>query len=158
MDVSVIRTPVGDTYVSRELKRGGDFGGEPSGSWIFPDISLCPDGIYAAAQIVAMATQHRLAALVDSIPSYPLLRGSVSSDAIIMPKLKQRLVAMEPLLINDIDGTKLSFEDGWLLIRPSGTEPKIRITAEAKSEARVHQLYEGGIKAIMECIEEGKGE
>ena len=47
---SVTRTRVGDTCVSEELRKGGDFGGEPSGSWIFPSISMCPDGIYAAAQ------------------------------------------------------------------------------------------------------------
>jgi len=40
----VRRTPVGDTYVSEELLKWGDFGGEPSGAWIFPKISLCPDG------------------------------------------------------------------------------------------------------------------
>ena len=42
---SVTRTKVGDTHVSEELRKRGDFGGEPSGSWIFPSISLCPDGI-----------------------------------------------------------------------------------------------------------------
>ena len=53
----VNRTIVGDTYVSEKLKGGGHFGGEPSGSWVFPSISLCPDGIYAAAQVVAIARQ-----------------------------------------------------------------------------------------------------
>ena len=40
----VRRTPVGDTYVSEELLKWGDFGGEPSGAWIFPKISYCPMG------------------------------------------------------------------------------------------------------------------
>ena len=44
-------------------------------------------------------------------------------------------------------------EDSWLLIRASGTEPKIRITAEAKGEARVCRLYDSGIRAIKECME-----
>ena len=68
-----------------------------------------------------------------------------------MSKLEQCLMAMKPLSVSNIDGIKLDFEDGWLLIRTSGTEPKIRVTAEAKSEARVHQLYDNGIKAIKEC-------
>ena len=153
MGFSVRRTRVGDTYVSEELKKGGDFGGETSGAWIFPDISLCPDGIYAAAQMVAIASQQRLSELVDSIPCYPLLRGSVSSDGVVMSSLESRLMAMEPLSVSNIDGIKLNFKDGWLLVRASGTEPKIRLTAEAKSEARVHQLYDSGLRAIKDSVD-----
>ena len=151
MGFKVTRTKIGDTYVSEELKKGGDFGGEPSGSWIFPQISLCPDGIYAAAQIVAIASRQRLSQLVDSIPFYPVLRGSVSSQGVVMAELEQRLMAMEPKLVTNIDGIKLNFEDGWLLVRASGTEPKIRVTAEAKGEARLRQLYDNGIRAIKEA-------
>ncbi len=156
MDFSVRRTKIGDTYVSEELKSGGDFGGEPSGSWIFPGVSLCPDGIYAAAQVIAIANQQRLSPLVDSLPSYPLLRGSIGSEGIVMSSLEPQLMAMEPLSVSTIDGVKLSFKDGWLLVRASGTEPIIRLTAEAKSEARVHQLYERGLRVIKDCLEESK--
>jgi len=156
MGFSVTRTRVGDTYVSEELKKGGDFGGEPSGSWVFPSISLCPDGVYAAARLVAMAGRQKLSQLVDGIPHYPLLRGSISSEWVVMSKLERQLMVMEPLSVSNIDGIKLSFTDGWLLIRASGTEPKIRITTEAKGEARMHQLYDNGIRAIKECIEGGK--
>jgi phosphoglucosamine mutase len=153
MGFSVRRTRIGDTAVSEELRHGGDFGGETSGSWIFPAISLCPDGIYAAAQAVAIASQQRLSELVDSIPCYPLLRGSVSSDGVVASRLESGLMVLEPLSVSNIDGIKLDFEDGWLLVRASGTEPKIRLTAEAKSEARVHQLYDGGVKAIRDSID-----
>ena len=152
MGFKVTRTRVGDTYVSEELKKGGDFGGEPSGSWVFPSISLCPDGIYAAAQAASIAGQQRLSPVIDRIPTYPLLRGSVSSEGVIMPKLEQRLTAMEPLSMSNTDGFKLNFEDSWLLIRASGTEPKIRLTAEAKSEARARQLYDGSVKIVKDCI------
>jgi phosphoglucosamine mutase len=153
MGFSVTRAKVGDTYVSEELKKSGDFGGEPSGNWVFPDISLCPDGIYAAARLVAMADRQKLSQLVDSIPLYPLLRGSISSEGVVMSKLERQLMVMEPLSINNSDGIKLSFEDGWLLIRTSGTEPKIRVTAEARDEVRVRQLYDNSIRIIRECME-----
>ncbi|MBA7528848.1 Phosphoglucosamine mutase [subsurface metagenome] len=156
MGFSVTRTRVGDNYVSEELKKGGDFGGEPSGNWVFPNISLCPDGIYAAAQLVAMAGRQKLSQLVDSIPRYPLLRGNISSEGVVMSKLGRRLKAMEPLSVSNIDGIKLNFEDGWLLVRASGTEPKIRVTAEAKGEARVRQLYDEGIGTIRGCMEGSK--
>ncbi len=154
MGFKVTRTRVGDTYVSEELEKGGDFGGEPSGSWIFPAVSLCPDGIYAAAKVVSIASQQKLSQLVESIPRYPLLRGSVNAERVSMQKLKERLLAMGPLSVNNVDGIRLVFEDGWLLVRVSGTEPKVRVTAEAKSEERVQQLYDSGIGIVKECMEE----
>ena len=150
---TVTRTRVGDTYVSEELQKGGDFGGEPSGSWIFPKISLCPDGIYAAALTIAIARQHKLSRLADSIPAYPLIRGSTSSNGIITSKLEPQLMMMKPLSVSDADGIKLNFNDGWVLVRPSGTEPKIRLTAEAKTGARAEQLYQSAIRVIKECID-----
>ncbi len=151
MGFKITRTRVGDTCVSEELKRGGDFGGEPSGSWVFPNISLCPDGIYAAAQVVTIAGRQKLSPLVDSIPGYPLLRGSITGK-VAMSRLEPRLMAMEPLSVSNVDGIKLNFEDSWLLIRQSGTEPKVRLTAEAKSQARVHQLFDSGLRAVKESI------
>ena len=153
---SVRRTRVGDTCVSEELRKGGNFGGEPSGSWIFPAMSLCPDGIYAAAQVAAIAGKQKLSELVDSIPAYPLIRGSIDSDGITTSGLESRLMSMGPLSVDNVDGIRLNFEAGWLLIRDSGTEPKIRLTAEAKSEARVRQIYDSGIIAIKECMEAPK--
>jgi phosphoglucosamine mutase len=155
---SVTRTRVGDTYVSDELKRGGDFGGEPSGSWIFPVNSLCPDGIYAAARLVAIASRQKLSSLVDSIPGYPLRRGSITANGAVTPGLERRLLSLEPLSVSNVDGIKLNFEDGWLLIRASGTEPKIRLTAEAREEVRAQQLYDSGVRAIKECLKGSKEE
>jgi len=66
----------------------------------------------------------------------------------VMSGLKLRLEALKPILVSNIDGIKLVFHDGWLLIRASGTEPKIRITAEAKSGGRVHELYDSAVKVI----------
>lgn len=147
----VIRTRVGDAFVSEELKRGGDFAGEPSGSWIFPSISYCPDGIYAAAQLVHIACEQRFSKLLDDIMSYPVLRGSIGGEGFIMEGVERRLLELEPVSVDTIDGLRLSFEDGWLLIRPSGTEPKIRLTVEARTQSRSKQLYKLGIQAIEEC-------
>ena len=62
-------------------------------------------------------------------------------------------MAMSPSSVSNVDGFKLNFEDGWVLIRASGTEPKVRITAEAKSEARLRHLYDNSVRIIKDCIE-----
>jgi phosphoglucosamine mutase len=156
MGFKIRRTKIGDTWVSEELKKGGDFGGETSGAWIFPAVSLCPDGIYAAAQIAALASKQSLAELADAIPVYPLLRGSVDSNGMDMSRLQESLMALEPLSVSNTDGLKLDFNDGWLLVRPSGTEPKIRLTAEAKTEVRVRQLYDRGLGLVKDSIRPGR--
>lgn len=152
MDFSVTRTPVGDTFVSDELKKGGDFGGEPSGSWVFPGNSLCPDGIYAAARLVSIAGRRKVSELVDEIPEYPILRGSIDSPVAVMPDLEKRLLELGPVSVSNIDGLKLNFANGWLLVRASGTEPKIRLTAEARTDMEVKDLYRSATVIIREFI------
>ncbi len=144
----VARVRVGDAFVSEALKGGGDFGGEPSGAYIFPEISLCPDGIYAASLLVALANMGRLSAQVKGIPSYPVRRGSFPGEKGLMPSIAEKLAKDTSVSMSFEDGIRLAFEDGWLLVRPSGTEPRIRVTAEARTEARARELYNLGAKAI----------
>ncbi len=150
MRLKIRRTKIGDSFVSEELRKGGDFGGETAGAWIFPNISLCPDGIYAAAQIAALAAKNKLSELVDAVPVYPLFRGSIDNRGLVMLRLETKLRALKPLSVSNSDGIKLNFNDGWLLVRPSGTEPKIRVTAEAKTETRARQLYDSCLEVIKE--------
>jgi phosphoglucosamine mutase len=131
----VQRTPVGDTYVSTRLREWGDFGGEPSGAWIFPGHSLCPDGIYAAALFCEMVSEGNIGEELDRIPRYPILRESrPCSDA---EGVMKRLGAGSPT-----DGIRREEEDGWFLLRASGTEPKVRITAEGKTPAAAKRMAE----------------
>jgi len=153
MHLKVKRTRVGDPYVSEELKKGGGFGGEPSGAWVFPQISLCPDGIFAAARIADIASRNRLSDLVDQIPAFPLIRGNLNGIVASMGELKEKMVnKLNPISVYDLDGLKLVFPDGWLLVRPSGTEPKIRLSAEAASEAAARRYFEAGTLVIKECL------
>ncbi|HXW99114.1 MAG TPA: phosphopentomutase/phosphoglucosamine mutase [Methanomicrobiales archaeon] len=136
-EAEVQRTPVGDTYVSTRLREWGDFGGEPSGAWIFPGHSLCPDGIYAAALFCEMASEWQIAEELDKIPRYPIVREShPCGDA---GGVLTRLGAASPT-----DGIRSEEEDGWFLIRASGTEPKVRITAEGKTAAAAKRLASKG--------------
>jgi phosphoglucosamine mutase len=154
LNFKVKRTKVGDPYVSEALKKSGAFGGEPSGAWVFPQISLCPDGIYAAAQITAIASRQKLSEMADGIPSYPVIRGNVSGAISSMSDFKDHiLLKLKPDSIDSTDGLKIYFKGGWLLIRPSGTEPKIRLTAEADNQELARHLYQNGASAINESLQ-----
>ena len=140
----VRRTRIGDVYVAEEVKHSGaDFGGESSGSWIFPNVSYCPDGIYAAARIVSIAAEQSISKLIAQFPTYHILRGSCKhqNDKDPMVAIAQELYSLDYVKMTTIDGVRLDFEEGWILVRKSGTEPKIRITAEAQDLATAKELY-----------------
>jgi phosphoglucosamine mutase len=150
----IYRTRVGDVYVAEELmKRNAQFGGEPSGSWIFPEISLCPDGILAAARLVAIVEKEgHLDSLIDELPTYPMIRGAVPCAN---EKKESAMKAIARTLkklgdVCDIDGIRVDTDNGWILVRPSGTEPKIRITAEARKG--VEELYAKAEKLVKGSV------
>lgn len=141
----VERTPVGDAYVSERMRSSGDFGGEPSGAWIFKNLSLCPDGPHAAALLCEIAGEWDLAAELDAMPSYTVLRESEVVDR--PDRVMEALGASSPT-----DGIRTSTETGWCLIRASGTEPKIRITVEGKTAADAGDIMEEGKKRLEKAI------
>ncbi|HEX3001654.1 MAG TPA: phosphopentomutase/phosphoglucosamine mutase [Methanoregula sp.] len=141
----VHRTPVGDAFVSEELISWGDFGGEPSGAWIFPQISLCPDGPFAAALLCEIASEWDIAEEIDAMPHYPVLRESFKTDA-----AEEILISLGAS--NPTEGIRISDDDGWYLVRASGTEPKIRVTAEGRTREKAKFMLEKG----KELIRQGK--
>lgn len=141
----IYRTRVGDVYVAAEIKRrGADFGGEPSGTWIFPRATLCPDGVYAAARLVKMAAEGPISSALRAIARYPTIRGAFVYEASRREAIEPRLDAALRALgadITRVDGWRLAWDDGWALVRFSGTEPKIRVLAESRDEARAKAIY-----------------
>jgi phosphoglucosamine mutase len=157
VDAKVFRTRVGDVFVSEEVKRTkAEFGGEPSGTWIFPDQSFCPDGILAAARLVELASKKKLSELRKKVPVYPIIRGATRYDskfkAIILKKLEKEMKAVECEELLTLDGFRLQFEDGWALVRPSGTEPKIRYLAEARTEKKAKEIMGMISKTVKRCV------
>ncbi len=157
IDAKVVRTRVGDVFVSEEVKRTkADFGGEPSGTWIFPDQTYCPDGVLAAARLVELVGKKRLSDLRKSIPRYPILRDAVkfgsNNKAKVLERLEKELKAVECEELLTKDGFRLQFEDGWALVRPSGTEPKIRVLAEARSEKRAAEVMKLMLSSVKRCV------
>jgi phosphoglucosamine mutase len=139
----VVRTKVGDAYVSERLAElGGAFGGEASGAWIFPEMSYCPDGPLAAAMVCRMVAERGpLQDLVTALPRYPLWRHAWKMDpAEIAPAMRAFEAGLASGKLNTLDGVRADFDEGWILVRPSGTEPKVRLTIEATSDAAMEVL------------------
>ncbi len=150
------KTRVGDVYVAEELKRvHGDFGGESSGSWIFPRVSYCPDGVYAAARLVALASRESIADKIAQLPKYYTIRGANAYEegAEVMPSIVEGLSALDYTQMTTTDGVRLDFDEGWLLVRKSGTEPKIRITAEARDVETAKGLYNKAATIVRRHIQ-----
>ncbi|WP_129115587.1 phosphoglucosamine mutase [Halegenticoccus tardaugens] len=144
---SLVRTRVGDVFVAeRATESDVVFGGESSGAWIWPEETLCPDGPLAACKLATLAAESgSLDALVSEIESYPLRRGSVELDDKygVMDRVEEAIVAeYDDDRLTTIDGVHVVFDDGWFLIRASGTQPIVRLTAEARSEQRADELLD----------------
>jgi len=154
--VPVHRTRVGDVYVAQELKRrGADFGGEPSGTFIFPEQTMCPDGPFAAAYLVTLVAARPLKELVAAAPMYPVVRGSLPFEASRKETLWKAVGAAVSAMGKDVmtlDGWRVRFDDGWALVRFSGTEPKIRVTAEARHVARAKEIYDKVLAVLEEAV------
>ncbi|HIE32222.1 MAG TPA: phosphoglucosamine mutase [Methanosarcinales archaeon] len=145
--VTITRTRVGDVYVAEAMKRiGADFGGEASGTWIFPKISYCPDGIYAAARLVEMVSQEegRFSDQISTLPEYEMKRGTLPNRGGMssMSRIEEEMrTNFEFAGFSTLDGVRLALDDAWALVRPSGTEPLIRITVEGETRVEVERLY-----------------
>jgi phosphoglucosamine mutase len=133
----VRRTPVGDSYVSEALLSWGDLGGEPSGAWIFPGHSYCPDGPYAAALFCEIAAEWDIPEELDTMPRYPVIRESWRVED--PGRVLSVIGAAEPT-----DGIRLAEEGGWCLVRASGTEAKIRFTAEGITRELAEKMLNKG--------------
>jgi len=138
----VYRVPVGDVAVVDGIrKNGAGFGGEPSGTYIFPDIHIFPDGVATVAKASKLIANGAFYEIVEDVPTYPVSRlkipcGSHEKES-IMEGVKKAAAGEN---YTDIDGVRVERDWGWVLIRPSGTEDYMRITAEAQDEDRLAQL------------------
>jgi phosphoglucosamine mutase len=157
----VIWTKVGDTSVADAITRKkAIFGGEPCGAWIHPDFHICPDGILSAILVLKAIEERNVTTdeFFSGIATYPMKRTKISCENSIKAKV-MRMVASdlpkaldEKSEVTELDGVRIQVPSGWLLIRPSGTEPAIRLTVEARSEQMAEYLFSTGHNLCMDRI------
>ncbi len=142
----VIRTEVGDIKVAIALKeQGGFLGGETSGTYIWPEFHYGPDSIVTIAKVlnVILTTNKSLKELLKDIPNYPYFADKFKlkkdipftseTNELIIKEMNDLFDSIGKKLknVNMMDGCRFDYEDGWLLIRRSGTSPFLRISGES---------------------------
>ncbi len=150
-----IATAVGDLVVAKVLQqKNGIFGCEENGGMIFPDFVWGRDGAIAAARILhIMATKEKtLDELLNELPRYYQIKMKLTVNPEKKEKILKeidRLTAIETNRVT-IDGFKVTYADGsWLLIRPSGTEPLLRIFAESKDQEHAQGIVQKYLDIIQ---------
>ncbi len=143
---NVIRTEVGDIKVAIALRElGGFIGGETSGTYIWPHFHYGPDSILTIAIVLDMMTKtgKSLKELLKDIPHYPYFANKfkLTKDIPFTEEIHQKIISeinesldnlgKKIVKINQLDGCRFDYEDGWLLIRRSGTSPYLRISGES---------------------------
>lgn len=153
-----IRTPVGDIQVAIKVKEtGAVLGGEACGVFILPEFHLAPEPFLAACRILEMMarTEKSFGELIETIPIYPLMKTKLTcpneKKSVVMKNLAESLPKglSDVVKVITVDGVGISLKEGWILIRPSGTEPVIRITCEGPTKELVGSILEQA-KSIVE--------
>jgi phosphomannomutase len=150
--VGLTRTPVGEAHVVGAMRAlGAVAGGEGNGGMILPACHLGRDGLVAVALVAqALAASGRtLRQLADELPGYRMIKDKTSRSDEPWDRAEQRLRRAFPDLQADTtDGLRFSGRDAWVHIRPSGTEPIVRVIAESPSDAGTRELVERARTAL----------
>ena len=146
--ITIYETQVGDRYVMEELLRtGAKLGGEQSGHIIFLDQNTTGDGLLTALHLLSVIKERQipiseLASQMQRLPQV-LLNATVQH--------KERLMQDERVLAKVQEAEKVLDGTGRVLVRPSGTEPLIRVMVEGPDQQKLKELAQEVIDIIVQC-------
>jgi phosphomannomutase/phosphoglucomutase len=143
-------TAIGSTNIItriRELQADGEHvavAGEGNGGVIYPDYRIARDGAYTAAKFCELVAERPASEVAGAFDGYANVREAVGyadeTEETAMIGAIEDAARDAVAELDTTDGYRLDYGDGWVLARPSGTEPVIRIYAEARTEKRAEEL------------------
>jgi phosphomannomutase len=140
----VIRAPVGEVNVATRMRaEGAPIGGEGNGGVILPELHLGRDAPVGAVLMLQLLLEEGkpLSKIVASYPRYVIVKDKLARPASPLDTVYEALKRVFPdAEVDTQDGLRLSWPDRWVHIRPSGTEPIVRVIAEAPSAEAAEQL------------------
>ena len=136
------------------MENGGVFGGEENGGLIFADFQYCRDGAMAVAKMLEIvAAEGKLSELNDAIPAYSQHKTKTPCPDSEKPRVLRELAASAGgERVDTTDGVKIFQKDGWVLVRPSGTEPIFRIFSESTTAKRSEELAETYMRRVEQLL------
>ncbi|MEM9346840.1 MAG: phosphoglucosamine mutase [Planctomycetota bacterium] len=141
---TVIRTPVGEANVTKGMRdHGATLGGEGNGGIIDNRVSQVRDSLIGMAYILELIAERKqpLSAIVKDIPAYAIVKDKADVDPAVLETMPEKMrAAFAEQRIDLQDGVRVDWEDKWVHVRPSNTEPIIRIIAEAGGAAEAEEL------------------
>jgi phosphoglucosamine mutase len=148
--IALVRTPVGDRYVVEEMRRGGyNLGGEQSGHLIFLDHTSTGDGLIAALQVLALVV--RSGRPLSELAQEAMERVPQVIESVTLPA--RRPLEEMPVLHACVAEAKATLgRDGRVLVRWSGTEPKLRVMVEGPDEGRIATIAQDLVAAARRDI------
>ncbi len=149
-------TPVGSPVVARRMMAiDALFGGEENGGLIFPEHQHCRDGPMSAAKMLEAVVRHGpLSQQASSLPVYHTEKRKFPCPEAL--KMGLQVYAKELFAdqrLDETDGVKLIYDDGWVLLRPSGTEPIFRIYSESSSPQKAAERADIIQQQLQERLE-----
>jgi phosphomannomutase len=140
----VIRAPVGEVNVAMRMRsEGAAIGGEGNGGVILSEVHLGRDAPVGVALVLQMLLEsgEPLSAVIDRYPKYHIVKDKLERPDAPLDSVYAALEAEFPEAEADVqDGLRLAWPDRWVHVRPSGTEPIVRVIAEAPSEQQAREL------------------
>lgn len=157
----VIATAVGDLLVARKLQEtDGLFGGEENGGLIFPDFVYGRDAAMTVSKILEIIAKEKkpLSELVSELPEYYTVKMKTGcpddKKEEVMSKIAKEISDTTDYELDRTDGVKILRDDGWVIIRPSGTEPIFRCFAETDNIDKSQEMTEWGISLVKKYLNE----
>ena len=133
----VLRAPVGEINVAIRMRdERAVVGGEGNGGVILPDLHLGRDAPLAAALVLQLLSEgeETLSQIVSQYPRYAIVKDKLDRPPVSLDAVYDALrSSFSDAQVDTQDGLRLSWPDRWVHIRPSGTEPIVRVIAEAPS-------------------------
>jgi phosphomannomutase len=149
---NVVRAPVGEVNVATRMRsEGAAIGGEGNGGVILTEVHLGRDAPVGAALILQLLHQENraLSAIVADYPRYSIVKDKLKRPTASLDTVYSSLrTAFPDAELDTQDGLRLSWSDRWVHVRPSGTEPIVRVIAEAPTEADARALIKAGREAV----------